>query len=79
MNSCSSFWAGRLGRGQVCQPFFCAPFVVYVYQWAAQQSGISPEAVFSLSDAKATPSLLASKLIGNSYFSEEGYMLPNER
>ena len=64
------------GKGQ---PFFCSQFVVYVYQWAAQQSGISPQAVFGLSDAKATPSLLASKLIGNSYFSEYGYMLPNER
>lgn len=61
------------------QPFFCSQFVVYVYQWAAEQSGLASEAVFSLSDAKATPSLLASKLVDNPRFSEAGYMLPHER
>lgn len=61
------------------QPFFCSQFVVYVYQWAAEQSGISAQTVFGLSDAKATPSVLASKLVDNGQFSEVGYMLPNER
>lgn len=64
------------GKGQT---FFCSQFVVYVYQWAAAQSGLSPHAVFSLSDAKASPSMLASKLVGNRYFLEAGYMLPGER
>jgi hypothetical protein len=64
------------GKGQ---SFFCSQFVVYVYQWAAVQSGLSPQSVFSLSDAKASPSMLASKLVGNSAFSEAGYMMPNER
>jgi hypothetical protein len=61
------------------QPFFCSQFVVYVYHWAASQSGIQPQSVFSLSDAKATPSLLASRLVGSALFTEVGYMLPNER
>jgi hypothetical protein len=61
------------------QPFFCSQFVVYVYHWAAAQSSISPQSVFSVSDAKASPSVLASKLVGNPYFTEAGYMLPNER
>lgn len=61
------------------QPFFCSQFVVYAYHWAADQSGIPPHSVFSLSDAKASPSVLASKLVGNPQFSEAGYMLPNER
>ena len=61
------------------QPFFCSQFVVYVYQWAAEQSGMSPQAIFSVSDAKASPSVLASKLVGNPHFAEAGYMLPGER
>ncbi len=61
------------------QPFFCSQFVVYVYQWAADQSGLPPEVVFSVSDAKASPSVLASKLVGNPHFAEAGYMLPGER
>jgi hypothetical protein len=61
------------------QPFFCSQFVVYVYQWAAEQSGMPPQAIFSVSDAKATPSVLASRLVGNAQFAEAGYMLPNER
>ena len=61
------------------QPFFCSQFVVYVYQWAAEQSGMSPQSVFSVSDAKATPSVLASTLVSNPRFAEAGYMLPNER
>jgi len=64
------------GKGR---PFFCSQFVVYVYHWAAGQSGLSPQSVFSLSDAKATPSMLASKLVGNPSFVEAGYMVPGER
>ena len=61
------------------QPFFCSQFVVYVYQWAGEQSGMSPQSIFSVSDAEATPSVLASKLVHNAQFSEAGYMLPHER
>jgi hypothetical protein len=69
---------GRILSGSE-QPFFCSQFVVYVYQWATEQSGLASETVFSLSDAKATPSLLASKLVDNPLFTEAGYMLPHER
>ena len=61
------------------QPFFCSQFVVYVYHWAAAQSGMAPQSVFNVSDAKASPSVLASNLVGNVRFTEAGYMLPNER
>ena len=60
------------------QPFFCSQFVVYVYHWAASQRGRSPEEVFMGSDSKASPSALASWLVGNPYFDEVGYLMPNE-
>ena len=59
--------------------FFCSQFVVYVYQLAAYQSGIPAKAVFNVSDAKVTPSVLASLLQGNPSFTEAGYMMPGER
>ncbi len=46
------------GKGQ---SFFCSQFVVYVYQWAAEQSGLSAQSVFGLSDAKASPSMRRTK------------------
>lgn len=64
------------GKGQ---PFFCSQFVVYIYQWAAQQSGIPAATILDVSDAKASPSVLASKLVANPNFNEVGYMMPNER
>jgi hypothetical protein len=64
------------GKGQ---PFFCSQFVVYVYQWAAEQSRIPGGTVLNVSDAKASPSVLASKLVANPNFNEVGYMMPNER
>jgi hypothetical protein len=59
--------------------FFCSQFVVYMYQLAAYQSGIAAKALFNVSDAKVSPSVLASLLQGNPYFQEAGYMMPNER
>ena len=59
--------------------FFCSQFVVLVYQWAALQSGLPAKAVFNISDAKVSPSMLASILQGNAYFRELGYMMPGER
>ena len=59
--------------------FFCSQFVVYVYQLAAYQSGLAAKTLFNISDAKVSPSVLASLLQGNPYFQEAGYMLPNER
>ena len=59
--------------------FFCSQFVVYVYQLAAYQSGLAAKTLFNISDAKVSPSVLASLLQGNPYFQEAGYMMPNER
>jgi hypothetical protein len=59
--------------------FFCSQFVVYVYQLAAYQSGLSATTLFNISDAKVSPSVLASLLQGNAHFQEAGYMMPDER
>jgi hypothetical protein len=69
---------GRIlsGRGH---KFFCSQFVVAVYQFAAEQSGIAAGKVFNVADAKVSPSDLASLLLKNPYFEEAGYMMPNER
>jgi len=64
------------GKGH---PFFCSQFVVYVYQFVAEQNGVPASLLFSMNDAKVSPSVLASKLQGSSYFEEAGYMMPNER
>jgi len=64
------------GRGH---RFFCSQFVVFVYQFAALQSGLPAESVFPRADTKVSPSALASMLQGNRYFREAGYMMPNER
>jgi hypothetical protein len=59
--------------------FFCSQFVVYVYQLAAYQSGLPAKSLFNISDAKVSPSVLASMLQGNPHFQEAGYMMPDER
>jgi len=64
------------GKGHA---FFCSQFVVYVYQFVAEQNGVSAAQLFSLNDAKVSPSVLASKLQGSASFTEVGYMMPNER
>jgi len=64
------------GKGH---PFFCSQFVVYVYQFVAEQNGIPAAQLFNLSDAKVSPSVLASLLQGSAFFNEAGYMMPNQR
>ena len=59
--------------------FFCSQFVVYTYQFAASQSGMSPAAVFPVRDADVSPSELASLLARSGAFGEIGYLMPNER
>lgn len=66
-----------LGGGQ--SRLFCSQLVVYVYQFVAAQSGIAASRVFNMSDAKASPSALASILQKNPTFREAGYMISNER
>jgi len=60
-------------------PFFCSHFVVHVYQFVAEQNGIPAASVFSLRDAKVSPSTLASMLQANANFDDAGYVMPNER
>lgn len=61
------------------QRFFCSQFVVYVYQFVAEQCGVAAAAVFNMSDAKVEPSVLAGALVRSPQFQEIGYLLPNER
>jgi hypothetical protein len=60
-------------------PFFCSQLVIYVYQFVGEQNGIPASSLFSQSDAKVSPSVLASSLVGHSAFQEVGYLLPGER
>ena len=46
---------------------------------AAYQSGLPARSLFNASDAKVSPSVLASLLQGNRNFQDAGYMMPNER
>ncbi len=64
------------GKGH---PFFCSQFVVYVYQFVAEQNGVPAAQLFNLNDAKVSPSVLARKLQGSAVFNEVGYMMPNQR
>jgi hypothetical protein len=59
--------------------FFCSQFVVYVYQWAAEQCGIPGRSVFDIADPKVSPSDMATLLVQSSHFTEAGYMVANER
>jgi hypothetical protein len=61
------------------QPFFCSQFVVFVYQFAGQQMGCNPNAIFAASAARVSPSTLAALLQANSYFEEAGYVMAGER
>lgn len=53
-------------------PFFCSHFVVYIYQFAAQQSGLPPSSIFDMSAAKANPARLMDVLIANPQFTYVG-------
>jgi hypothetical protein len=60
-------------------PFFCSQFVVYVYQFVAEQNGMPGSRMFNLGDPKVSPALLANKLEGNGLFQKVGIMRANER
>jgi len=64
------------GKGH---PFFCSQFVIFVYQFVAEQNGISASQIFNVSDARISPSRLASLLHRNQWFDEAGYVLPGDR
>lgn len=59
--------------------FFCSQFVVYVYQFVAEQNGMSAATLFNYADAKVAPSRLAAALQGHRLFAEAGYVMPGER
>ena len=58
---------------------YCSQFVVWLYQFVAEQNGVTGSELFSAGDAKVSPSNLASLLQGNPWFRELGYLMPNER
>ena len=60
-------------------PFFCSQFVVYVYQFVAEQFGVRASLVYAGSDAKVHPSKLATWLTTSALFREAGYMIADER
>ena len=59
--------------------FFCSQFVVYVFQFVAEQNGIPAMSYFAIRDGKVSPSTLASMLQSSGVFKEAGYLMPGER
>lgn len=59
--------------------FFCSQLVAFVYQFAAEQNGISAAGVFKLKDSLVSPTVLAAELVDSKLFDEVGYLVPNER
>ncbi len=59
--------------------FFCSQFVVFVYQFVAEQCGLPAATMFSSHDAKVEPSELAASLQRSSQFAETGYLMPEQR
>ncbi len=59
--------------------FFCSMFVVYVYQFVAEQCGVPAMTMFNESAAKVAPTKLASLLVSNPQFTEIGWLLPGKR
>ncbi len=53
-------------------PFFCSHFVVWIYQFAAAQSGLAASSIFNMDAAKANPARLMDILNGNPQFTYVG-------
>jgi hypothetical protein len=64
------------GKGR---PFFCSQFVVFTYQFVAQQMGMRPSQVFEDADAKVSPAKLANVLAHSNAFSNVGDVEANIR
>jgi hypothetical protein len=60
-------------------PFFCSQFVVYVYQFVAEQSGMAAAALFNVADPKVSPALLATLLQSSGGFKPVGELPSNAR
>jgi hypothetical protein len=61
------------------RPFFCSQFVVYVYQFVAEQSGMSRALIFNLSDPKVPPARLADYMETSPNFKLVGELPSNAR
>lgn len=60
-------------------PFFCSQFVVFVFQFVAEQNKLAAGKMFPFNDGCVPPSILAANLKSHPMFREAGYMLANER
>ena len=59
--------------------FFCSQFVVFVFQFVAEQNRMTAGKIFPYTDAAVPPSFLASTLKKHPMFHEAGYLMANER
>lgn len=64
------------GKGH---PFFCSQFVVYVYQFVAEQNGMPASSMFALSDPKVPPARLTTFLQSSANFKLMGELPSNAR
>lgn len=60
-------------------PFFCSQFVVYVYQFVAEQSGIPAASLFNLADPKVPPARLATYMDTSPNFQCVGELARGDR
>lgn len=60
-------------------PYFCSQFVVFVFQFVAEQNNIPAAKILNYDDGCVPPSLLGSILKTHPMFQEAGYLLANER
>ncbi|HEY6464763.1 MAG TPA: hypothetical protein VIY69_02150 [Candidatus Acidoferrales bacterium] len=69
---------GQLLKGKN-HPFFCSQFVVFIFQFVAEQNNLPAEKIFPYGDGCVPPSLLGSRLKSHPLFTEVGYMRANQR
>jgi hypothetical protein len=60
-------------------PFFCSQFVVFVFQFVAEQNNLAAGKMFPFDSGCVPPSLLGANLKSHPMFREAGYMLANQR
>jgi hypothetical protein len=60
-------------------PFFCSQFVVFIFQFAAEQNNMSARKIFPFNDGCVPPGVLAANLKSHPLFRGAGYMLANQR
>lgn len=60
-------------------PFFCSQFVVFVYQFVAEQSGTRAASIFNLPDPKVSPARLTTYMESSPNFKLVGDLPAGER